>query len=245
MDLRSRLGLDETLPPYGRWPLLGGGRWPLIAGGAGDAGDDPAAADTDTGEPGGQPGEPGGQSGAPGATRGASATDGDGEPDGEGDLPEGVRKTLSKLRQQLRTAQREAAENRRKLEERDQGSLTETQRLERRAREAEERAAKLDAQVRRSAIREAFQEAGKAAKAKPNFEGVLYRMVDEDSIDFGEDGSILNATELVADLKRSFPDMFEPRGSRGTADAGQQGQGQPAQGFDMNTWLRSRTGQQR
>jgi hypothetical protein len=233
--------VDEVLFTIDGRPMwrLGGVLLPVIAGGAGDAGDG-GDGDGDSGQDGAQ----GGTITRPGGTPDASGTDA--EPDEPPDAwPKEAKDMFRKLRKIADGARRDAQRATDQLQQRQSAGMTEAERAAARVRELETEREKLTGQLRLRSKQEAFREAGIAAKAKSP--GTLYRLIDDDAIEWGPDGEIINAPELVAELKRSESWMFEPRGARGSADAAQGADQQPAQRQTdenqvFNRWFRGAAG---
>lgn len=223
---------------------LGGVLLPVIAGASGDAGGDDGGDGGDA--DGGQQGRSGGTIAPPGGTRGAPGT-GDDEPDEPPDAwPKEAKEMFRKLRKIADGARRDAQRATEQLQQRQSQGMTEAERQAARVRELETEREKLSSQLRLRSKQEAFREAGIAAKAKSP--GTLYRLIDDDAIEWGPDGEIINAPELVAELKRAESWMFEPRTARGSADAaqgaGQQtaAQQQSDENKVFNTWFRGAAG---
>jgi hypothetical protein len=231
------------------WRTADGRLWPLIAGGS--AG--PGAGDSGDGGNGGQGGGQGGTSSAPAGTAGPSGTGG--EPGGSADLdwsddwkPEDARKTFKTLREIAKKAEQEARDAKTALESRSREGMTEAEKLAARNRELEAQVARSTEALRLGAMREAFREAGMAAKAKNP--ATVWKLIDRDSIEWGPDGEVVNATELIRDLRRAEPWAFEGRqGAQGSADAAQGSGQQPAQvgsrsdeNDAFNRWFRGAAG---
>lgn len=242
----------QIIDGWPAWRRTDGRVWPLIAGGSTGpgTGDDGGGGD---GGSGGQSGGSGGTSNRPAGTAGAPGTGG--EPGGSADLdwsddwkPDDARKTFKTLRDIAQKAEREARDARQALESRSREGMTEAERLAARNRELEAQSNRYQEQIRLGAMREAFREAGTASKAKNP--STIWKLIDRDSIEWGPDGEVLNATELIRDLKRAEPWAFEGRtGTTGSADAAQGSGQQPAQVGNrseqadvMNRWFRDAAG---
>jgi hypothetical protein len=220
---------------------------PLIAGGS--AG--PGGGDSGGGDSGGQGDGGDGNITTPAGTAGAPGTGG--EPDVDamaaGDQwPEQAKSLIKKLRSQQQAAEREAREAKRALEERSQAGMSEAERVAQRARQLEQELSTAREQLRMQSMREAFRAAGETAGAADP--SAIWMLVDRESVDFGPDGEVLNATALVRDLKRSRPWAFKgAQGPQGSADAAQGSQQRPAQvGTNQeqnkvfNDWFRGAAG---
>jgi hypothetical protein len=238
----------ETTTPLhvgGRWwwPTPDGGLLPVIAGASNDAGGDAGGDDGDGG--GGQDDGDGGTIPRPGGTRGTAGTAGD-EPDEPPEAwPDDAKKLFRKLRKIADDARRDARTAQDALQQRQTAGMTEAERQAARIRELEGELGRKGELLKLRTKQEAFREAGNAAKAKSP--STLYRFIDDEAVEWGPDGEILNAPELVAELKRSESWMFEPRSARGSADAaqgvGQQAAQQQSDASDvMNRWIRGAAG---
>jgi hypothetical protein len=240
---------DKVLLDINGWPTwraADGRLWPLIAGGS--AG--PGAGDDGGGDDGGQGGGQGGTSGTPAGTAGAAGTAA-GEPDDDDagqQWPEDAKKLIRKVRKQAQDAERREREARQALETRATEGMTEAERAIAQSRELQAQLAKAQDQLRLQSMREAFRAAGTANKAKDP--DAIWMLIDRDAVEWGPDGEVLNATELVRDLRRNRAWAFQERqGAQGSADAAQ-GSGQtPAQvgsrsdeNDAFNRWFRGAAG---
>jgi hypothetical protein len=229
------------------WRLPDGRFWPLIAGGSGGPG---AGDDGGGGGAGGQGTDDDGNISTPGGTPGASGTGAGPDDDAlaTGDQwPEPAKVLIRKLRTQQQQAEREARDAKRALEERSQQGMSEAERNAQRARQLEQELNGAREQLRMQSMREAFRAAGEAAGAADP--ASIWMLVDRESVDFGPDGEVLNATALVRDLKRQKSWAFKGQQPQGSADAAQGSGQQPVgavqageQAKVMNDWFRSAAG---
>jgi hypothetical protein len=220
---------------------LGDALLPVIAGGSGDAG---GGGDSD----GGQGQGDGGTITKPGGTPDTAGTAGD-EPGDEppDNWPPEAKKTFRKLRDIAKQAEKREQDAVKALQTRSQQGMSEAEQQAARLRELETDNARKGEQIRVQAMREAFREAGTVSGARNP--SAVWKLIDRESVDWGPDNEVLNATELVRELKRAEPWAFEPKGPAAKADAAQGPHQQAAtSGTDqtrnkqMNEWFRSAAG---
>lgn len=244
-DTRGSLFLGGTL----YWPKLGGGYVKAIMGGSnpdpGDGGGDDAADapdDDSTDAPDDNAPKAKGKAKAPARRTG-----------GDGDVPDPVGEWFNALppegKQYFRDLKRTASGNSRKAREAQaqldavqQSTMSTEQRLQvalEREQTARQRA---ETQLRDQSIRGAFTREGGQAGAKDA--GALWKLVDPEDIQWDpETGEVLNAAELVENLRRNYAWAFEDRRPSAGVDAGRrtapQRQG-PSQSDMMNQLIRGR-----
>lgn len=79
-----------------------------------------------------------------------------------------------------------------------------------------------------------------ASKAGATYPDAVGRLIDPQAIEWGSDGEILNAPELVKSVKERYPQFFT-RNPNGSADGGA-GNGSKTQDASMNTLIRRAAG---
>lgn len=245
---------NEVLLLHQGWPTwrVGDRLWPIIAGGSAGPSTGDGGGDGGNGGSGGQDDGGDGNITPPGGTPGASGTGAGSDVDdalAAGDQwPEQAKTLIKKLRTQQQQAEREARDAKKALEERSQAGMSEAERVAARARQLEQELTTAREQLRMQSMREAFRAAGESAGAADP--SAIWMLVDRESVDFGPDGEVLNATALVRELKRSRPWAFKGNQPQGSADAAQGSQQRPAQAAgqtaeqnaEMNRWFRSAAG---
>ena len=115
--------------------------------------------------------------------------------------PQQDREYLEKLRMEAAKYRKELREAQRKLEALESEKLSETERTKQEAERAKERAAALEARVKRA-------EVSKAAKAKDFANPELAaKLIDPAKVELDEDGEPVNVDQLLDDLLSEFPDL--------------------------------------
>lgn len=222
--------LMEELRQEPYW-TIGDRVFPKIAGGSNMGDDD----DDDDGT---------GQQGSGGGTLDTSGT---GAPGADKDkwkesLSPEARRYIDELQRTARGHSKAARAAQEELEELKGAKLTESERTAARIAKLEKENLDLKQANRTQAIRVAFSSAGRVANAlNPDR---LWRLIDPTAIDFDDQGNVVNAEDLVADLKRSDPYLFQNRQGGGSADAGRTPAPKQGSGFDMNRILRGATGRE-
>lgn len=111
---------------------------------------------------------------------------------------------LKELRDEAAKYRKELREAQRKLEALESEKLSETERTKQEAERAKERAAALEARVKRA-------EVSKAAKAKDFANPELAaKLIDPAKVELDEDGEPVNVDQLLDDLLSEFPDLKAP-----------------------------------
>jgi hypothetical protein len=175
--------------------------------------------------------EGGGERGA--ADEGKGGSEGAGS--GEGEEQDDAKNALKALAAERKRA--EAAEKRLKeIEDRDKSEL---QKAQERAEAAEKAVADSTARMRELAAKDVIRDAALEAGGKRP--AVIFELV-KSKVAYGEDGSITNVKDVIAQAKKDAPELFGIS-SNGNPGAGAGG-GESA-GTDMNAAIRQAAGRSR
>lgn len=186
---------------------------PFIAGGAPEEGEQGNGQEQDSGQ---QP----------------PNDDADQEPDEPFDKDRAQR-TITKLRGFEKTAKaqaKELEELRARVQENENAKLSETERLQNRIKELEEKATGLERERRETVVRSAL--AAAAAKAGAIYPDAVVKLIDPDGVEITDDGHAKNLDAVLAPLKQQFPAMF--RAANGSADGGSRTTGTADPGPGVN-----------
>jgi pyruvate/2-oxoglutarate dehydrogenase complex dihydrolipoamide acyltransferase (E2) component len=146
---------------------------------------------------------------------------------------------VSKLRKEAaenRTKARDAAA---KLKEHEEKDKPETEKLRARVAELESEKAGWELERRTAKVTAVFAVA--ASKAGATYPDTIGRLVDPNAIEWA-DGEIMNAPDLVRDVKTRYPNLFT-RAPAGSADGGA-GNGSKPPASSMNDYIRRAAGVQ-
>lgn len=154
----------------------------------------------------------------------AGTSDADGKNGGE--------RTFTQAEVNALISQRLKDEKKRIEKEQRDAQLSETEKLTKRAEEAEAKARAIEA-------KDAF--VGAATEAKARNPAKLFRLYERELL-FGDDGKPANIAGLLSQAKRDFPDEFGA--AKGSADGGSGNGNQSAGGgnSDMNRMIRQAAG---
>jgi hypothetical protein len=156
------------------------------------------------------------------------------------ELAEPQRRWIRDLQRTARGHSSAARKAQERLEEMENETLTDVQRADRRATSAEDRATKAEERLRQFQSKAAIERAASAAKAKKPER--VWNMVKDD-VEYDPDtGEVINAEELIAELRKSDPYLFTEGDRQGSADGGAGGRRRPRSGFDMTQEIRRQTG---
>jgi hypothetical protein len=151
---------------------------------------------------------------APGATPEPEAT-----PPATGEeLGAAGKAALEKERQARREAEKRLAQLQEELRKHQEAQLSETERAQRRLAELERSLAERERVLQEHTIRSAAIEA--AARLGFRDPGDAYRLIDRAELEFDEDGSPRNVTDLLGALAKSKPYLLREAGGYGSPDAG-------------------------
>jgi len=139
-----------------------------------------------------------------------------------------LRSEANSLRQRLRAAEQ-------KVQALDAAGKSDEEQRTARLQAAEERAAALESQLRAVNARTAMAEA--ASKANALDPAAIARM-GLDDLDFDDDGEPTNISQVIAQLRRDHPRLFQA--APGDGDGGRRGPG--ANENDMNARIRAAFG---
>lgn len=181
-----------------------------------------------------------------GGGSGAGAEDGNGGEgkgsgdDGKGGNGSGEEKFdatyVKQLRQEAAANRKKAAEAEAKLKAREDADLSETQKLQKQADEANKKAEEAEQRSRQRVARaEVLTEATKAKLVDPD---AAYRLIRDD-IEFGDDGEPKNVATLIKQLAKDRPYLITR--STGSADGGS-GHDSRGAGGGMNENIRRAAG---
>lgn len=197
----------------------------------------------------GQQGEGGTQQGGqPGAGEGTQQGDQQGtqqeggQPSLEGKTPEEIQAILTKANEEAKAFRQRATAAEAKVKEHEQAALSDLERAQAKAEEAEAKAkAAEEALVAEKASTALVAEAATAGFVNPTIIGSL---VQPAAVTFGDDGKPTNIKTLVETVAKEHPYLIgKPGAARAAGDAGAATGGQQATGLDMNERIRAgRTG---
>lgn len=193
----------------------------------------------------GQQGEGGTQQGgAPGAGDGTQQGGQEGTQPAslEGKTPEEVQAILTKANEEAKQFRQRATAAEAKVKEHEQAALSDLERAQAKAEEAEAKAkAAEEALVAEKASTALVAEAATAGFVNP---AIIGSLVQPAAVTFGDDGKPTNIKTLVETVAKEHPYLIgKPGAARAAGDAGAATGGQQATGLDMNERIRAgRTG---
>lgn len=157
-----------------------------------------------------------GQTGAGGTgDQGSQGGQGSGTPQQQASGTPSDSRSAERLEAELAKVRKEAAEARTKLKALEDEKLSESEKLQNRVKELEEKEKQWERERTESRLRSQVAEAGRKAGAiDPD---VLYRLVDPDDIVLDDSGKPKNLDALIKHLRDTRPYLF---GKPGSADGG-------------------------
>jgi len=150
--------------------------------------------------------------------------------DGKDDAAAGLKSALDKERSRAKTAERDLKAAQKRLDELDNASKSETEKVAAALKAAEDRASTAETRLRDANARSAVTEA--AGKANAISTRAVYALIRSD-LDFNDDGEPTNVSELIAQARKDEPSLF--RAAAGSGDGGKGGE----QKQDINSALRA------
>lgn len=151
--------------------------------------------------------------------------------------PERAKATIENLRgfeKKAKELEKAIAERDRKLQEIEDGKLSEMEKLNRRLSELETEKITWERERQEHRVGGAVREA--AAKAGAVYPDAVYKLLDSSTLEFDADGNPKNLEKVIEGLRGSYPAIFNGTGS---ADGGAR---RPAKTIDMNQMIRQAAG---
>lgn len=144
--------------------------------------------------------------------------------------------TIKAQRESEKQLTTELKEARDKLKALEDEKLSDDEKKTARLTEAEKEKAALEAKVAELLTDSALTDAAvQAGATKP---AAVSKLADRSTVKRAEDGSVTNATEVVAKVKEAYPELFGDAPA-GSADGGARGGNQGSK-KNMNDWIRER-----
>jgi hypothetical protein len=137
------------------------------------------------------------------------------------ETPDKLKSALESERKLKREAERELKELRRFKQEREQAEQTEAERLQARIKDLDAKEQQLTTRERTMAVRDGLA----AAAAAENLTLIVspataLRLLDLNDVEFDDDGEATNLGQLLKQLAKDEPKLFDQRRRPGSADAG-------------------------
>jgi hypothetical protein len=142
------------------------------------------------------------------------------EDSGGGDIKDPLAKLKAesekneRLSRKLRKAEADAADSAKKLKDAEDAKKSDQEKLAERADAAEKLVADLEKQIDISTKRLALLDNDDLASLSPGRRKLVLKLIDIDDLEIDDDGAS-NADELVEDVKKAAPELFESTDSEG------------------------------
>ncbi len=176
----------------------------------------------------------GGDAGAGSSTDTGQST---GQQDAGEDL-EGLKSALRKEREDRKALEKQHADAAKRLKEIEDKDKSETEKLTARVAELEKELGEANGKVESVTIGTAITEAAQAAGAiRPD---VVAKLIDRSEVKRDDDGKPTNLKDLLAAATKSYPELFQAHGGRGSANGGNTGGA--GDDDDMNARIRRAAG---
>lgn len=181
---------------------------------------------------------PDGDSGGGAGANDGGGEGGDGSNDGNGagadanegdkDDTAGLKSALDKERTDRKTAQKELRDALKRLADLENAGKPEAEQAEKRVKDAEDKAARLEALVREKAGKAAVASA--ATKANAIDADAIHALVAS-KLEFDDDGEPTNVDDVIEAARTDHPKLFKHAGGSGDGGKGGDGKPEPTPGF--------------
>ena len=143
-----------------------------------------------------------------------------------------------KLRKESQGLRKRLEEAEAKLKAADDAKLSETERLQQRLKDLEERESRWASERRERDARDAVIEAASGEKVGARNPRAVYRLVKDD-LEWDADGNLTNLDAVLKQAKTDYPELFGRAVGSGDGGAGSR---QQQGAFDMNAMIRASAG---